>query len=698
LTLDHTPAAARLAVDIGGTFTDLVLALPGGRTLSAKALTTHDAPERAVLEGALEILGRAGVQASALGLVIHGTTLATNALIERKGARTALVTTDGFRDSLEIAYEHRFEQYDLYMERPEPLVPRPWRLEVPERMAADGSVLLPMDEAAVERVGETLAAEGIEAVAVCFLHAYRNAAHESRAREILSRFVPGGAVCISSEVCPEIREYERASTTVANAYVLPLMEGYLKRLERGLRDLGAAAPLLLMMSSGGVTTVETARRFPVRLVESGPAGGAILAQLLSAQNGIDRALAFDMGGTTAKIALIDGGKAQGARHFEVARAARFVKGSGIPVRIPVIDMVEIGAGGGSIARVDGLRRITVGPDSAGSAPGPACYGRGGTEPTVTDADLLLRWIDPERFAGGQIALSPGRAEAAVREAVASRVGMGTAEAALGITEIVTETMASAARVHAVENGKETADRVLIAFGGAAPLHAARMAQKLGIRRVLVPVGAGVGSAHGFLAAPIAYEVVRTRLLRLSEFDAEEANALFADMRAEAEAVVRLGAPVGALREARTAFMRYRGQGHEVAVDLPAESYGADGAARLHAAFEDAYRALYGRVIPKLEVEALTWTLSLSEPKPPPRRLAEPEPAPAPDPAGWRRLADPGSGEEVEAAIHAREALRPGARIAGPAVVVEAETSTLVPPGFTAALNAGGHILVEREGA
>jgi N-methylhydantoinase A len=692
-----TDAAARLAVDIGGTFTDLVLALPG-RTSSAKVLTTGDAPERAVLEGTREILGRAGLDAAALSLVIHGTTLATNALIERKGARTALVTTDGFRDSLEIAYEHRFEQYDLYMERPEPLVPRPWRLEVPERMAADGSVLLPMDEAAVERVGETLAREGVEAVAVSFLHAYRNDAHERRAREILSRWMPERLITISSEVCPEIREYERTSTTVANAYVLPLMEGYLRRLEEGLRGLGASAPLLLMMSSGGVTTVDTTRRFPVRLVESGPAGGAILARNISAENGIARAIAFDMGGTTAKIALIDDHKPQQARHFEIARAARFVKGSGIPVRIPVIDMVEIGAGGGSIARVDGLRRVTVGPDSAGSAPGPACYGGGGALPTVTDADLLLRWIDPTRFAGGQIALAPERAAAALRDAVAAPLGMPVEQAALAVTEIVTETMANAARVHAVENGKDTADRVLVAFGGAAPLHAARLAQKLGIRRVLVPAGAGVGSAHGFLGAAIAYEVVRTRLLRLSDFDPEAVNALFAGMRAEAEAVVRLGAPDGRLQETRTAFMRYRGQGHEVAVELPADDYGADGGARLHAAFEDAYRALYGRVIPKLEVEALTWTLSLAEPKPLPARLAEPPPAPAPEPGGRRRLVDPGTGEEVEASIHAREALRPGAPVAGPAVIVEAETSTLVPLGFTAALNAGGHIVIEEDAA
>ncbi|MES2713340.1 MAG: hydantoinase/oxoprolinase family protein, partial [Pseudomonadota bacterium] len=564
---------ARLAVDIGGTFTDLVLALPG-RSLSIKVLTTPDAPERAVLEGTATILAQAGIAAADLALVIHGTTLATNALIERKGAKTALVTTEGFRDSLEMAYEHRFEQYDLYMERPEPLVPRPLRFEVPERIAADGAVLLPMEEAVLDRIGAAVQAEGIEALAICFLHAYQNDAHERRAREILARYLPAEIIAISWEVCPEIREYERTSTTVANAYVLPLMESYLRRLEVGLKALGSTCPLLLIMSSGGITTVATARRFPIRLVESGPAGGAILAQVLAAENGIPRALAFDMGGTTAKITLIDDMKPQQARHFEIARAARFVKGSGIPVRIPVIDMVEIGAGGGSIARVDALGRITVGPDSAGSMPGPACYGRGGTLPTVTDADLVLSWIDPLLFAGGQITLDVGAARVACEASVAAPLDMSAETAALGITEIVTETMANAARVHAVENGKETAGRTMIAFGGAAPLHAARMAAKLGIDRVLVPVGAGVGSAHGFLGAPIGYEVVRTRLVSLNAFDAGVVNALFDAMRIEAEAVVRLGAPDAAVQEARTGFMRYRGQGHEIDVTLPAGEFNA----------------------------------------------------------------------------------------------------------------------------
>jgi N-methylhydantoinase A len=683
-------ATTRLAVDIGGTFTDLVLALPD-RTVSLKLLTTPDAPDQAVIDGARAIMVEAGVAASALDLVIHGTTLATNALIERKGARTALITTQGFRDSLEIAYEHRFEQYDLYMERPEPLVLRDLRLEVPERLAADGAVLLELDEAALDALVPTLRAREIEAVAISFLHSYVNPAHEERARARIAAALPDVAVTISSAVCREIREYERTSTTIANAYVLPLMGRYIARMQEGFRGLGATCPLLMMMSSGGICTVETARRCPVRLVESGPAGGAILARNIAARGGYDRALSFDMGGTTAKITLIDDFTPQQSRHFEVARAYRFAKGSGIPVRIPVIDMVEIGAGGGSIARVDALRRIVVGPDSAGSDPGPACYARGGVAPTVTDADVLLGRIDPARFAGGKIALDPGRATAAVRATIAAPLGMSVNEAARGIAEIVDETMASAARVHAVENGKDTAGRTLIAFGGAAPLHAARLAQKLGIRRVVIPLDAGVGSAHGFLDAPIAYEVVRTLLLRLDRLDTVALDALFAGMRAEAETVVRLGFPVGELAETRTAFMRYRGQGHEVAVVL---APGPVDAAALRAAFDATYARVYGRIIPGLEVETLTWTLALAQPFSLPERLPIPPDVVPPAPSGSVRLIDPASGDTADAAVYVRAALAAGACLTGPAIIVEAGTSTIVPPGFSARVGAAGELLIE----
>ncbi|MDI1286290.1 MAG: hydantoinase/oxoprolinase family protein [Reyranella sp.] len=684
--------SARLAVDIGGTFTDVVLET-AARAHSIKLLTTPDAPERAVLDGVRTILTEAKVAASEVTLVVHGTTLATNALIERKGARTALVTTEGFRDSLEIAWEHRFEQYDIYMERPDPLVPRDLRFGVPERVAADGAVLLALDEAAVRAVAIELRQRKIEAVAVCFLHSFTHEAHERRAGAILAEELPGVAISLSCEVCPEIREYERTSTTIANAYVLPRMAGYLGQLERDLAKEGIAGPLLLMMSSGGITTVDTARRYPVRLVESGPAGGAILALTVAAENGIAKAVAFDMGGTTAKLTLLDDLELQRSRQFEVARAYRFVQGSGLPVRIPVIELVEIGAGGGSIARLDALGRIQVGPDSAGSVPGPACYGNGGTEPTVTDADTALGRLDPARFAGGAIPLYPDKAKAALQP-LAGALKTDPQGAAAGVAEIVDETMASAARVHAVENGKDTADRTLIAFGGAAPLHAARLARKLGMRRVVVPVGAGVGSAFGFLRAPIAYEVVRTRHVRLDMFDAKMLNELFATMRAEAEAVVRPAAPGEELVETRHAFMRYRGQGHEIAVPLPNRAFAADAAPDLRRRFEATYETVFGRAIPKLEVEALTWTLSIATARPLPKPVKDPAKSKAPAPVGHRDVLDPASGRHENAAIHERASLKPGMSLDGPALIVEDGTTTVVPKDFSARINAVGQIVLE----
>jgi N-methylhydantoinase A len=575
------------------------------------------------------------------------------------------------------------------MERPEPLVPRNWRLGVPERVAADGEVLLPLDEAALRGIAAQLRAGGVEAVAVCFLHSFTNEVHERRAGAILAEELPGVSVSLSCDVAPEIREYERTSTTIANAYVLPLMGKYLGELADGLKVAGVQAPLLLMMSSGGITTVETARRYPVRLVESGPAGGAILALGVAAENALDRAVAFDMGGTTAKLTLLDDLTLQRSRQFEVARAYRFIQGSGLPVRIPVIELVEIGAGGGSIARLDALGRIQVGPDSSGSVPGPACYGRGGTEPTVTDADTALGRLDPARFAGGSIPLYPEKAAKALES-----INANAQIAAAGVAEIVDETMASAARVHAVENGKDTAERTLIAFGGAAPLHAARLARKLGMKRVVVPVGAGVGSAHGFLRAPIAYEVVRTRHMQVEALDIEMLNGLFTAMRAEAAAVVRLGAPGEALVEHRTAFMRYRGQGHEIAVALPLRDFVPEDCAGLKALFDAAYAQLFGRTIPRLEVEALTWTLSLATDRPLPQPMASMAALPAAKPVGFRSLFDPATGVADEAAIYERPSLLPGMAFPGPALVVEDETTTVVPKGFDARINALGQIILE----
>jgi N-methylhydantoinase A len=531
-------------------------------------------------------------------------------------------------------------------------------------------------------VAEQARADGVAALAICLLHSFTNDVHERRAAEILSALLPGVSISLSCEVCPELREYDRASTTIANAYVRPLMDGYLARLEEGFRALGITAPVLMMMSSGGLCTVEAARRFPVRLVESGPAGGAILARHVAAENGLDKVLAFDMGGTTAKLTLIDDGAFHMARSFEVARAYRFVQGSGLPIRIPVIELVEIGAGGGSIARRDALGRIMVGPDSSGSAPGPACYGRGGASPTVTDADLLLGRLDPALFAGGTMPLD----EAAAQKSFAP---LG-ADAAIGVAEIVDETMASAARVHAVENGEDTAGRTMIAFGGAAPLHAARLAQKLGITRVVVPLGAGVGSAHGFLQAPIGFEVVRTRYTRLDNMDTTALEAMFTDMRAEAEAVVLQAAPADGLVESRTAFMRYRGQGHEIPVLVPPGL----AATALHQAFVAAYARVFGRAIPGLQPEVMTWALALSSPLAPPARLAEAAPLPMPATSASRMLTDPATGAADSAAIHARTSLAPGATLCGPALIIEDETTTIIPTHWTARINAGGQIILE----
>ena len=687
----------RLGVDIGGTFTDVALEV-GERRFTAKILTTTQAPEEGVLAALRSVTAKANVAPGQVNLIVHGTTLATNALIERKGAKTALLTTEGFRDVLEIRHENRFEQYDINIDLPPPLVPRRLRLAVRERIDAQGEVLLPLDEASLAGAIETLAAQQVEAVAVGFLHSFTNPDHERRVGEAVARRLPHVVVTLSSDVSPEMREYERFSTACANAYLQPLIGRYLAKLERELVVGGYHCPLLLMTSGGGITTAETAIRFPVRLVESGPAGGAIFAACIARQHGLDEVVSFDMGGTTAKICLIDKAQPQTARAFEVARVYRFLKGSGLPLRIPVIEMVEIGAGGGSIARIDTLRRIVVGPDSAGSEPGPACYGRGGKEPTVTDADLVLGRIDPTTFSGGKMPLDLAAAKHAVDEQIAAPLRLATEHAALGISEMVDENMANAARVHAIESGKDLQPRILIAFGGAAPLHAARVAEKLGISRVLVPTNAGVGSAVGLLRAPVAYEVVRGRLIRLESFDAVAANRLLAQMRAEAEAIVRRAARAEELREQRSAFMRYRGQGHEIAVALPERDFTPADRSTIRDLFEAAYRRLYSRAIPGVDIEILSWVVAVSAP--PQGRLGTPaagQPT-EPEPASRRAIFHPDTGEFQEVAIYWRGDLAPGARIRGPAVIAEDETSTVVSPRFDARIDRYGYIELIRNEA
>jgi N-methylhydantoinase A len=686
----------RLGVDIGGTFTDVALEA-GARRHTIKVLTTV-APEEGVMEGVAAVLGEAGMSLGDIDLIIHGTTLATNALIERKGATTALITTEGFRDSVEMGTESRFEQYDVFMDKPPPLVPRRRRHVVVERLDARGKVLLPLDEAGVEALVPTLERDAVESVAIGFLHSFVNPDHEQRTRDILAARLPDLAITLSSDVSPEMREYERLSTACANAYVQPLMARYLTRLETQLGERGFKGTLFVMLSGGGVTTLETAIRFPVRLVESGPAGGAIFASHIAAESGLDRVLSFDMGGTTAKICLIDDAKPQTARSFEVARVYRFLKGSGLPIRIPVIEMVEIGAGGGSLAHIDQTGRIAVGPESAGANPGPACYGRGGTSPAVTDADLVMGRIDPGAFSGGRMQLDTVAAAVALHEAIGEPLGLSDELAAYGVGEMVDENMANAVRVHAIESGKNIDGRTLVAFGGAAPLHAARIAEKLDIDRVVVPVNAGVGSAVGFLRAPVAYEVVRSNYQRLDGLDTGLVNSMLDDMRGEAQAIVERGAPGAERVETRIAFMRYIGQGHEIAVELPLQQLGAGDDVVIRGAFEIAYQALYDRLIPGVDIEILSWIVAVASTSEAMSSLNGGVASFAATEEGNRQVFDPASGAYLNAKVYSRDKLKPGARISGPAVIAEDETSTVVTPLFNAQVDGQGALVLTRKEA
>jgi len=679
-------APVRIAADIGGTFTDVVLQR-GRERWTRKLLTTHDAPERAMLDGIAALLDEARVAPGEVEVLLHGTTLATNALIERKGARTAFVTTAGFRDVLEMGFEKRYEHYDLNLELPPPLVPRELRFPVAERMKADGSVLVPLDEAVLEHVALTIREAHIESLAIGFLHSYANDAHERRAAELLASLLPRVPITLSSAVSPELREYERFSTAAANAYVRPLMSRYLERLEAEMRRRGMKCPLYLMTSGGGLTTVDAARQFPVRLIESGPAGGAILSAGIARDTGEDEVLSFDMGGTTAKICFIAQGRPEQSRRFEVARIWRNLKGSGLPLRIPVTEMVEIGAGGGSIARTDTLGKIAVGPQSAGSEPGPVCYGRGGGEPTVTDADLVMGRIDPGAFAGGTVRLDAKAAE----RAMAKIRGLTPAWAAAGISQIVEENMASAARVHAIERARPLERCTLIAFGGAAPLHAASLARLLGISRILIPKDASVGSAVGFLRAPFAYELARSLTLRDDRFEHHAANRLLADMANAAQAIVAAGTKEQ-IQIRRTVEMRYLGQGHEIVIPLPETELRESDVAGLREAYEKRYEEQFGLRVHGVPVEFLTWNVAASAGTPP---WQEPEmPKPTAKAPRAREIFDMDAEDYVRSTEFNRDALVPLEWHDGPALIAEPQTTTVVPRGWRVRLEPNGHLLLE----
>ncbi|KXV66918.1 hydantoinase/oxoprolinase family protein [Gluconobacter oxydans] len=688
----------RLAADIGGTFTDVVLQTPQER-LTRKVLTTPSAPEQGVMDGIGLVIQDASLQFPDVTVFVHGTTLATNAIIERRGARTALIGTQGFRDILEIGTESRFNQYDLMLQKPSPLVSRDLRFTVPERMDARGTVQLPLDEAAVLALVPRLREAQVESIAIAFLHAYANPAHEQRVRALLQEALPDVTISISSEVCPEIREYERTSTTVANAYVQPLMAGYLGRLREALNAKGFQGALYLVTSGGGLTALETARQFPVRLVESGPAGGAIFAAQCAERLGENRVLSFDMGGTTAKVCLIEDGEPASSRFFEVDRTARFMKGSGLPLRIPVIEMVEIGAGGGSIAHLDAMKRVVVGPESASSVPGPACYGLGGKRPAVTDADVMLGLIRPKNFAGGSIQLQPDRSAEALLTDIGTPLGLSAEMSAHAVYEIVCENMASAARVHAAERGAVIGEHTMIAFGGAAPLHAARVAEKLGIQRLVIPSNAGVGSAVGFLAAPVSFELVRSFPMRLDDsFSSEEVSALLDDMTQAAHGLVQDDARTETLHTRRSAFMRYVGQGHEIIVTLPEGAISSDHLSALRAAFEAEYARQFARVIPHAAVEILNWSVSVSTT---PQKYPPFKAAPALHDAksgDIRKLFDGATGTHVDLPVYERTDMGPGSRISGPALIAEKETTTYVSSRYNAHLDGSGNIILDMKDA
>lgn len=684
----------RAGVDIGGTFTDIAIEIDG-RLHSTKVLTDHAEPERAIIEGLREIAAIAGLGLDGIGLIIHGTTLATNALIERRGARTGFITTDGFRDVLEMRTESRFEQYDLNIRLPPALIERADRLTLKERVDAGGRVLIAPDPAEMDALAQRIAAAGYRSVAIGFLHSYVNGDHERAMRDAILRHLPNVEVSISCEVSPQMREYERFNTVCANAYVKPLMKSYLNRLVGALAEIGATCPVFMMHSGGSIISIKSASEFPVRLVESGPAGGAIFSADIARRYDLSSVLSYDMGGTTAKICLIEGQVPKTAKTFEVARTYRFKKGSGMPISIPVVEMVEIGAGGGSIASVDVLRQIRVGPQSAGSEPGPACYQRGGGAATVTDADLVLGRIDPEDFAGGTMTLSLDLATRAIEANVGSDLRLDAASAAYGICEVVDENMANSGRVHAVESGKDLSGFTMITFGGAGPLHAARLCEKMGIDRFLVPPGAGVGSAIGFLRAPFGFESVRSALVRLDAFNAHAVNSVVGEMHEEALGFVRQGGETGEPTVECTAYMRYIGQGWEIPVAIEVPQFAPGDEAAIGAAFEAAYTRFFGRPVEGLAIEIVSWSIKAASPLPPVDPVRE---IPAGRPAregARRRMFDSATEGFVDAAVHRRETLEVGASVAGPAIIVERETATIVTSAFTATVQPDGCLLVVR---
>ena len=665
-----------------------------GEVRAAKVLTSYKDLASAVLEGVRQLTDGAPQSRAAIERVVHGTTLATNALLQRKGAKTALLVTAGFRDTLELGRESRFDIYDIDIELPTPLVPRKLVFEIEERIGHDGEVALPLKDQQVKEVIRSLKQQDIEAVALCLLHAFRNPAHERRVAQLLARELPGVPVSISSDVMPDIREYERASTTAANAYVQPAIRGYLDRLEAGLKGEGVEAPLSIMTSDGGIVSCDTALRYPVRLIESGPAGGAIASAFYARETGIDKAIALDMGGTTAKVCVIDKSTPEQATEFEVDRVFRFAKGSGLPLKIPVIEMIEIGAGGGSMAGVSRLGLLKVGPESAGSDPGPACYGLGGTAPTVTDADLFLGYLDPQYFLGGRMPLDRDAAARAIEGQVAKPLGLSVSRAAWGIHEVVNENMARAAKVHCLERGKDAREYSLIAYGGAGPVHAYRVAQALGIRTIFYPLRAGVMSAFGFLVAPAAFEMVRADLAPLESADTARINAFLREMEAEGKALVSsCGVPASKLGTEIEANLRFSGQSFELAVPVN-RALNKNALTKIRQRFFELYQQRYHRLSRDVPVEIVSWRVVVKGPRPSASiRFSKTSDKRALK--GRREVFMPEAGGFISCPVYDRYALGTGARLRGPAVIEEEESTVVVGPRAAIRVDASGNLWVRR---
>ncbi|MDG1317735.1 MAG: hydantoinase/oxoprolinase family protein [Paracoccaceae bacterium] len=686
----------RIGVDIGGTFTDIVLLNEAtGISENEKILTTQDDPSLAVLQGVSDILKKHNVAPSKTS-VIHGTTLVANALIERKGVATALVTSKGFKDVLEIGREWRYNLFDLEIQMPKPLIPRHRRFEIAERVGPNGNVIMELDEDEVVALIQKLVGSEVRAVAVLYLHAFKNDKHEQRTKELFNLYAPEITVCLSSEVSPEIGEYERASTVAANAYVQPIFQTYVQDLATGLHGLGIEKDLFLMLSDGGTVHQKAAVEFPIRLVQSGPAGGAQAATLYGRISNEKEILCFDMGGTTAKACIIEGGRPSRTTSFEVARVFRFAKGSGLPLQVPVVDMIEIGAGGGSIAHLDNFGLIQIGPESASSQPGPACYGLGGTQPTVTDADLVLGYLDPKNFLGGDMQLSQDAAESAIKQKISDPMGISVIEAAWAIHETVTENMAQAAIIHALEKGRKVENFSIVPIGGAGPVHACSLATKMGISRLVCPPSAGVASAIGMLASPTAFEFVQADMQKLDNLNFKTAQGIFETLEARGNDLLKMcGLVAHDMTFTCSALMRYSGQGYEVEVPLEFETIINENCIEILNSFEAVYKELFGRT-EKMPLEIISWRVVASGPTP--KFVLKAPFATTNKGCMLKRQRRVYFGESTgftDASIFDRTKLEVGFSTFGPAIVEERESTLVIPPEFNLTIEASGNMLLSR---